>query len=245
MKITKMFLSPTAKGRPGKRIKPKGIVIHWTANTGKGSDADNNRNYFNNLTDRFASAHYVVDDHQVVQCLPENEMAYHVGAKEYKPGAVKGLSRYPNDCTIGIEICVNKDGDFDQTIKNAVALVVDICKRHSFTRDNLWRHYDITGKDCPRFFVDNPTAVSYGFASASGGWERFKADVEIALTKGEEDLKEVYVDFDGKLALTKGGLNEAGKLCVPVVELIEKFDLPLVANFKGGKGYIRKKREDE
>lgn len=246
MTITQMILNKTAKGRPGKTIKPKGLVIHWTANTGRGANAWANRNYFN-TTDRAASAHYIVDDKEIIQCLPENEMAYHVGANSYKSAALQRLSRYPNDCTIGIEICVNSDGNFEKALRNAVELAADICHRYGWNRNNLWRHYDITGKDCPKFFVDNPTAVRYGFSSAAGGWERFKADVECLLAdrKEDDDLKEVYVDFEGKLASSKGGINEAGKLCVPIVELIEKFNLPLVANFQNGKGYVRRKREGE
>lgn len=184
VKITKMYLDATAKGRPGKKISPKGLVIHWTANTQKGSDADNNRNYFNN-SGVAASAHYIVDDHQIIQCLPEDEMAYHVGANKYNPRACRELSDYPNDCTIGIEICVNRDGDFNKTMENTVALAAEICKRYGWTKENLWRHYDITGKDCPRFFVDDATAVAYGFPSANAGWSKFLIDVEAAAKAGE------------------------------------------------------------
>lgn len=185
MQLKKMFLDSSAEGRPGKKIKPKGLVIHWTANTNPGSDADNNRNYFNN-SGVAASAHYVVDDHQVVQCLPEDEMGYHVGAKKYSSKALQGLSDYPNDCTIGIEICVNEDGNFDETWKNAVALSADICRRHGWTGYDLWRHYDITGKDCPRFFVDDKTAAAFGFKSALSGWHQVVSQVERALTKEEK-----------------------------------------------------------
>jgi len=84
MQITEMLLTnPTA--RPGTKIVPKGLVIHWTANERKGADAVANRNYFNKPTTE-ASAHYIVDDWQIVRCLPEIEMGYHVGAKSYKSG---------------------------------------------------------------------------------------------------------------------------------------------------------------
>ena len=171
--LRQMLLDRAARGRPEKKISPKGLVFHWTANTNKGADADNNRNYFNN-SGVAASAHYVVDDHQVVQCLPENEMAYHVGARRYTTQAIEKLSGYPNDCTIGIEICVNCDGDFQKTMENTVALAADICKKHGWTKDNLWRHYDITEKDCPKFFVTDATARAFGFSSAKAGWEEFK-----------------------------------------------------------------------
>jgi len=157
-----MLLTPGVKGRPGKNISPKALVIHWTANTGRGADAVANRNYFNSGV--AASAHYIVDDHQVVQCLPENEMAYHVGAKQYKSDAVQKLSSYPNNCTIGIEMCVNADGDFKKTYQNTIELAVDILKRHRWGIDRLWRHYDVTGKDCPRYFVNDNTDKTIWFS---------------------------------------------------------------------------------
>ncbi len=171
-----MYLDKGAKGRPGTRITPKGLVIHWTANQSRGAKAMNNRGYFNN-SGVASSAHYVVDDGRTVQCLPENEMAYHVGAKTYKKAALQRLSAYPNNCTIGIEMCVDEGGDFRRTYQNTVELAADILKRYGWTINQLWRHYDITGKDCPRFFVNDATAQQYGFTSAADGWKQFKIDV--------------------------------------------------------------------
>jgi len=190
----KMYLSKSARGRPGTKISPKALVIHWTANDDTGADAVANRNYFNN-SGVAVSSHYIVDDHQVVQCLPENEMAYHVGATSYKPQALKLLSSYPNDCTIGIEMCVNEDGDFSKMYENAIMLASDILEDHKWDRDNLWRHYDVTGRHCPGFFVDDSTAVRYGFDSAAKGWEKFKKDV----LQGGPDMSK-FTDLEGHWA---------------------------------------------
>jgi len=179
-KLIPMLLDKAAKGRSGQKITPKGLVVHWTANTCETADADNNRNYFN-YSGIAVSAHYIVDDHQVVQCLPEDEMAYHVGASQYTANALRKLSWYPNNCTLGVEICVNKNSNFSQTMENSVELCADICKRYGWTSDRLWRHYDVTGKDCPKFFVDDNTAAAYGFGSAASGWQKFKADVDFAV----------------------------------------------------------------
>lgn len=173
-----MFLTPGRGGRPGRKITPKGLVMHWTANTNVGANAVANRNYFENHPQNKVSAHYVVDDHQVILCVPEDEMAYHVGGKRYQPRALELLSSYPNNCTIGIEMCVNADGDFRKTYENTVNLAADILKRHGWGVDRLWRHYDVTGKDCPKFFANDITAKQFGFASAEVGWEQFKRDVE-------------------------------------------------------------------
>lgn len=179
--LKQMLLTPGRGGRPSREIVPKAVVIHWTANTGAGADAVANRNYFEGHPENKVSAHYIVDDHQVVQCLPEDEMGYHVGAYHYQPRALELLSSYPNNCTIGIETCVNRDGNFTQTYQNLIILTADILHRHGWDVDRLWRHYDITGKDCPRFFVADEAAQAYGFEGAAAGWERFKRDVNLEL----------------------------------------------------------------
>jgi len=207
-KLVEMFLTSGRGGRPGRKITPKAVVIHWTANTNPGANAVANRNYFENHPQNKVSAHYIVDDHQVVQCLPEDEMGYHVGARNYRQEALKFLSSYPNNCTIGIEICVNSDADFSKTYYNAVALTADILRRHGWDAGRLWRHYDVTGKDCPRFFVNDATARSFGFPSAAGGWAQFKQDVSQAL-RGEVN-DGMFKDMAGHWA--EGSIEEAAKL---------------------------------
>ncbi len=205
VQFKEMLLSTSAGGRPGKKITPKAVVVHWTANTNPGANALANRNYFNN-SGVAVSAHYIVDDKQIIQCIPENEMAYHVGAKSYKEDALKKLSSYPNDCTIGIEMCVNKDGNFQKTYKNTVFLVANILRHYSWGISNIWRHYDITGKDCPKFFVDNSTAKLYGFSSAANAWEQFKVDVKHELLGGDN----VFIDMVNHWA--QKDIEEAAKL---------------------------------
>lgn len=180
MQINEMLLT-NKKARPGTRITPKGLVIHWTANEGHGANAAANRNYFNTPTTE-ASAHYIVDDKQIVRCLPENEMVYHVGAKQYKPEALAKLSSYPNNCTIGIEMCVNQDGDFNAMYRLTVELAADILKRYAWGINKLWRHYDITGKNCPAYFVSDDHGRKYTGLPAQQAWEKFKDDVQKVLT---------------------------------------------------------------
>lgn len=173
------LLITNKKCRPYCYANPKGLVIHWTANMGIGADAEANRNYFQNLTSRAASAHYCVDSTEAVRCIPENEVAYHAGAASYKESALKSLNTtYPNNCTIGIEMCVNADGNFWKMYHNTVYLAAYICKKYGFKTDNLYRHYDITGKTCPAFFVSNYYAYKYLKTSPDSGWNKFKADVE-------------------------------------------------------------------
>jgi N-acetylmuramoyl-L-alanine amidase len=159
--ITRQFLThpisrPALRDRDGFRLREvRAIVMHWTANTDKGAHAMANRNYFN-LGSRYASAHYVVDDHSIIQCLPDNEVAYHVGAKRYEPAGralMAGTGLNPNYYTLGIEMCVNKDGDWEKTYRYAAELAAFLLLKYSPPEPTLLRHFDITGKDCPKMMI--------------------------------------------------------------------------------------------
>lgn len=159
--IRQDFLTP-GPNRPGIQLHSvQAIIIHWTANLHPGATADANRRYFNrgsmirsgkrielhgNKPFRYGSAHYIVDEKEVVQCIPEHEVAYHVGDAASKV-------KFPvpaNHCTLGIELCVN--GDFVKTLRRAVWLIGDeLMLRHPYAK--IGRHYDITGKKCPHMYL--------------------------------------------------------------------------------------------
>lgn len=135
-----------SKGRNGEKIKY--IVIHDTGNTSLKSDALAHYNYFNNGV-RNASAHYFVDDKRIVQCVLDENTSWHCGDGKGK----FGINNYNS---IGIEICVNKDGDYDKSIQNCIELVVELMKKHSIEYYNhLVRHYDASRKICPHSMSDN------------------------------------------------------------------------------------------
>ena len=83
----------------------KGIIIHWTSNTARGANASAHYNYFQNH-DVQASAHYMVDDKNIFQIIPDEEVAYHVGSRHYKPVGQSLMEggRSPNFFLIGIEM---------------------------------------------------------------------------------------------------------------------------------------------
>ena len=174
--ITKNYLT-SRRNRPAFRNrawytirKLKGIVMHWTANESRGADALANRNYFNTTT-RYASAHYMVDDHSILQLLPDHEVGYHVGGRYYKPvgEAMRENGLTPNYFLIGIEMCVNVDGDWNKTYQHSVELAQHLLNKYNFTINNLYRHFDITGKDCPKMMIDEAP------------WQRFKTLVNSGL----------------------------------------------------------------
>src|SRR5690625_663011 len=86
------------------------IVIHETANTNRGADADAHSRLQANGNSRSASWHYTVDDKEAVQSFDDRAQCWHAGSRKY------------NEQSIGIEICVNSDGDFKKAVDNAVKL---------------------------------------------------------------------------------------------------------------------------
>lgn len=152
----------------------RAIIMHWTANTGRGANAMANRNYFN-LGSRAASAHYCVDDRTIVQCLPHNEVAYHVGARRYMPHGqmiMQGGGLGPNHYTIGIEMCVNSDGDWNKTYLHSAELAAWLLAKWPGAR--LLRHFDITSKDCPKMMLEPEP------------WQAFQDAVKEAATQYEK-----------------------------------------------------------
>jgi N-acetylmuramoyl-L-alanine amidase len=174
MIIKDCFLTKNKYSRPGVLLKSvKGIVIHWVANPGTSAMA--NRNYFEGLKDQppnkytFASAHYIIGiDGGVIRCVPDREVCYHVGADRYNNEAFRRLSSYPNNCTVGIELCHPKaDGQFsDDTLYSCRELASSLLSQYGLGENDVWRHFDVTGKVCPKYFVEH--AVE---------WDAFKASL--------------------------------------------------------------------
>lgn len=142
----------------------RGIAFHWVANPG--STAIGNRNYFNSLKSqttlprRYASSHEVIGlDGEVIICIPKNEVAFHSGGKVYKSRVKEILNNSPNRHLYGIEVChPDWSGKFSNvTYRALLDRVVDLLIEFNLkpSIDTLWRHYDVTGKDCPRYYVNN------------------------------------------------------------------------------------------
>jgi N-acetylmuramoyl-L-alanine amidase len=162
-KIIEAYLDYNSFSRSGKKMKGiKGIVIHWVANPK--STAMANRNYFNNLknqTKTYASSHEIIGlDGEVVICIPSNEVAYHVGANKYTTRIEQMKIGNPNYYFYGIECChPDWGGKFnDKTYNTLINRVADLLIEFDLkpSKDTIWRHYDVTLKDCPHYYVKNP-----------------------------------------------------------------------------------------
>ena len=149
---TQDFLTVNPYSGPGtKREHVRDIVIHYVANPG--TSAIQNRNYFEGLKDQSgsktvsASSHYIIgSDGTILQCIPLDEVAY---------------GNYPrNDDTVSIECChPDSDGRFtDATIKSLIRLTGWLCRELSLNEKHIIRHYDVSGKNCPKYYVEHQDA---------------------------------------------------------------------------------------
>lgn len=133
---------------------PKYIVIHDTDNRKFGSNAMANRNYFANHSEARASAHYTVDYNNIIQVLEDTWQGWHVGDGDNPI--------VNNSNTIGIELCVNPDNNFNKTLENGIALTKYLMQKYSIPASNVIRHYDVSGKICPRMMIkDRPDLWVY------------------------------------------------------------------------------------
>ena len=155
--IDVQLLTVNPYSRPGTKTDGiKGIVIHYTANPM--STAQNNRDYFESLKtsqDNRVSSNFVVGlDGEIIQCVPTWEVAY--------------ASNNRNHDTISIEVChPDATGKFNRkTYRSLVKLTAMLCKKYHLSQNDVIRHYDVTGKNCPKYFVEHPKA-----------WQAFKEDV--------------------------------------------------------------------
>lgn len=140
--------------KKGRGAKIRYIVIHYTAN--RGDTAKNNIDYFAREKVS-AGAHYFVDETSVWQSVKEEDTAYHCGAKAYRHPVCRNAN------SIGIEMCNCVGAVPQETEKRTAALTRDIMKRYAIPVENVLRHGDVTGKNCPAPWMEDAKQ-----------WERFQ-----------------------------------------------------------------------
>lgn len=141
-----------------KLVEINNIVIHYVGNPD--TSAQNNRDYFNKA-DTTVCSHFVIGlDGEIIQCVPLDEKS--------------NASNNRNLDTISIEVChPDSSGKFnDATYDSLVKLTAWLCDNSGLKVKDVIRHYDITGKECPKYFVDNESE-----------WQKFLERVKLELKK--------------------------------------------------------------
>lgn len=166
MEIQDKLLSINPYSRSGeKQNKIDYLVIHWVGNAG--SSANANRNYFESLKNShktYASSHYIIGlEGEIIRCIPDDEVAFHSGNYSM------------NRKSIGIEDChPDWEGKFnDSTYNSLIELCANLCKQYGISINNIIRHYDVTRKCCPKYYVEHDEA-----------WQQLKQDINNKINGG-------------------------------------------------------------
>lgn len=151
------LLTPNKYSRPQTSLnRVNAIVIHYVANPG--STARANRDYFESLGNTgktSASSHFVIDmDGTIVQCIPTSEISY--------------ASNNRNKDSISIEVChPDASGKFtEDSVASLEKLVSWLLDKYNLDKDDIIRHYDVSGKLCPKYYVEHEDA-----------WEELKDEI--------------------------------------------------------------------
>ena len=159
----------------------KYLVYHYTGNDG--DTAKNNCLYYQNTVVQ-ASAHYFVDDDGAIQSVPDLTAAWAVGGKKWsdcnKTGGGTLFGKVTNRNSISIEMCDTQHNGVrmasEKTLANAAELGRMLMEKYRIPIDRVIRHFDVTGKHCPAYFMDN------------AAWNTFKA--RLAPEKESEPMEE-------------------------------------------------------
>lgn len=150
------------------------LVYHYTGNDG--DKAANNAAYFQRNIVK-ASAHYFVDDTTVYLSVPELKIAWSVGGSKYanadKTGGGTMYGVITNTNSLSIEMCDTiRNGVYqasEATLANAAALGRALMEKYGIPIENVYRHFDVTGKHCPSYLV------------SAQKWAEFKKRLEVKI----------------------------------------------------------------
>lgn len=200
----------------------KYLVYHYTANDGDTDEA--NAKYFHRNVVK-ASAHRFVDDDSVTISVPDNYVAYHCGGKLQGSKGHKFYEICTNTNSIGIEMCDTiRNGKYEVSAKtraNAIALGKELVKKYGIKKENVIRHFDVTGKNCPAYFVKDEEA-----------WKKFRDEI---FETEKKEFKKYYIKVTANVLNVREGAGTNYK----VVKTIKKGEKWLIRDEKNGWGKIR------
>lgn len=136
------LLDPDLPGRPGTKRTIKYIVIHETGNVSNGAGAQSHNTFLHKGGEGKTSWHYTVDDTEAYHHIPDDEIAWHASSDD------------GNEHGIGMELCVNADGDFDKTFDNGARLTAYLLNAYKLKVTDIRQHGDFTDKNCPATIRD-------------------------------------------------------------------------------------------
>lgn len=166
--VDEQLLTINEWSRPGDKVDAiEKIVVHYLGNPQ--TTAQQNHDYFESLKDlqnTSMSANFIVGiDGEIIECVPPGEIAY--------------ASNSMNHLSVSIENChLDSTGKFTEaTYESLVHLTAWLVEEYDLTREDIIRHYDVTGKNCPLYYVEHPDK-----------WEQFRDDVMDYIEECREEV---------------------------------------------------------
>lgn len=178
-----------------KREKTTAIAVHYIGNPGTSAEA--NRNYFQNNNCE-VSANYIIGlNGEIICCIPDEEVAW--------------CTCQANSWSVSVECChPDSTGKFNEkTYSSLIELCAYLCRKYGLDESNIIRHFDVTGKVCPKSFV--PENKGGSDDNSNSAWKKFRADVK-------EKLEPEILDKSGY----KKGDATIGVLCLKELLMIAK-----------------------
>lgn len=160
--MVERWLTPNLYSR-GQELMQRvlGVTLHWVEHPM--TSAAFNWRFFESRKaggDGMGSAHFIVDPAETIQCMPLDEIAYHAGPMAQTTAEARlRFGDYPNAHLIGIEMChPDWSGKPEPaTLASVRMLCAWLCWRFDLNpMSDIVRHYDITGKLCPKWYVEHP-----------------------------------------------------------------------------------------
>ena len=153
----------------------KFLVVHWP--DAPGWTPENLHKYLSTNRDRYAGIQDAIGiDGEVYAYTDSSAVVYHCGGRVYTEEMRRRFPEFtensfmstPNWCSWGVEVChPEKDGKFTQASLDALRKLLAVrMKNYGLDIGDVYRHHDVTGKDCPRYFVQHPEE-----------WQAFKESI--------------------------------------------------------------------
>jgi N-acetyl-anhydromuramyl-L-alanine amidase AmpD len=157
-KIIEKHLPIAHNVRPDqKRAATKALIVHWT-----GVRQHPSVTWDWLASGKYASPHVVIFHKEVWEFVPIEMVGWHGGAVDpsnYTRLARDSIGIPPYLTTVAAELVPEdiEDGHFaEDTVETFLQWGRDVCKRFLLNPIHcLWRHYDLTGKVCPKWWVEH------------------------------------------------------------------------------------------
>ncbi len=168
------FQKQIAHNRSVRNTPIRYIVIHDTGNPAFGADAESHYRYFHSAN-RGSSADIFVDD----------TSAWYVNdyTKYYTWHCGDGRGKYgiTNQNSIGVELCINADGNYTKALQNLATVVQALMTELSIPIERVVRHYDASRKNCPA-------------SMAANNWRQWDEFKQMLVKKEEQPMIYNYID---------------------------------------------------